>query len=140
MNIFYIWWTIMNVKTPHKSCWLRNKYCNQFRVNEENFRFHAAFCDLIESWNSISGRNDKLTKETFTVLHRTTYAFLEMTKYCIEELKMQYRLPGKFQTDHLEARFGQYRQFSGDQYNISIQQIFECEIKIRISFTIDLTI
>ena len=55
------------------------------------------------------------------------YVFLEITKYCLEELKMQFILPGKFQTDHLEARFGQYQQLSGDQDNISIQQVFECE-------------
>ena len=42
-------------------------------------------------------------------------------------MKIQYILPGKFQTDHLEARFSQYQQLSGDQYNISIQQVFESE-------------
>ena len=30
------------------------------------------------SWNSITERNGKLTKETFTSLHHTTYAFLEL--------------------------------------------------------------
>ena len=64
-------------------------------------------------------------------MHHTTYAFLELTKYCIEELKMLYLLPGKFQTDQLEAKFCQYRQISGDQYNISIQQVFECEKKLE---------
>ena len=64
-------------------------------------------------------------KEIFPALHHTTYSFLELTKYCIEEMKML--LSGKFQTDHFEARFGQYWQLSGDQYNISIQQVFECE-------------
>ena len=42
---------------------------------------------------------------------------------------MVYILPGKFQTDHLEARICQYRQLSGDQYNISICQVFEREKK-----------
>ena len=98
-------------------------------MNEKHFRFLSVFCDWLESWNSISGRNGKLTKETFTALHHTTYAFLELTRYCIEELKMQYILPSKFQTDHIEARFGPYQQLSGDQYNISIQQVFEYEKK-----------
>ena len=140
INIFYIWWTIMNVKTPYKGCRLRNKYCNPLRVNEENFRFLSVFCDWLESWNSISGKNGKLTKETFTALHHTTYAFLELTKYCMEELKMLYILPGKFQTDHLEARFGQYRRLSGDQYNISIRQVFECEQKIRMLSVLKLSL
>ena len=121
----------MNVKISYKSCQHRNKYYDPLRVNEENFRFLSLFCDCLGSWNSISGRNGKLTKESFTALHHTTYAFLELTKYCIEELKMQYILLGKFQTDHLEARFSQYWQLSGDQYNILIQQMFECEKKLE---------
>ena len=80
----------------------------------------SVFCDWLESWNSIFGRNGKLTKETFTALHHTTNAFLELTKCCIEEFKMQYILPGEFQTDHLKARFGQYQQLCDDQYNVSI--------------------
>ena len=84
----------------------------------------------MESWDSIPGKSGKLTKETFTALHHTTYTILELTQYCTEELKLLYILPGKFQTDHLEARFGPYRQLSGDQYNISICQVFECEKKL----------
>ena len=131
INIFYIWWTKMNVKTPYKGSWLRNNYCNPLRVNEENFKFLSVVCDRLESWNSISGKNGKLTKETFTALHHTTNAFLELIKYCKEKLEMLYILPGKFQTDHLVARFGQYQQVSGDQYNISIQHVFECEKKLE---------
>ena len=85
----------------------------------------------MESWNSIPEKSGKLTKETFTALHHTTYAILEHTQYCTEELKMVCILPGKFQTDHLEARFGQYQQLSGDQYNISIRQVFEWEKKTK---------
>ena len=44
---------------------------------------------------------------------------------------MLYILPSKFQTDHLEERFGQYRRLSGDHYNISIHQVFKCEKKLR---------
>ena len=50
--------------------------CNPLRVNEQNFRFLSILCDWLKSWNSISQRNGKLTKETFTALHHTTYAFL----------------------------------------------------------------
>ena len=119
----------MNVKTPYKGYQLRNKYCNSLRVNEENFRFFSVFCDWLEFWNSISVRNGKLTKETFTALHHTMYVFLELIKYCIEELKMLCILSGKFHTENLETTFGQYWQLSGDQYNILIQQVFECEKK-----------
>ena len=102
-------------------------------MNQENFRFLSVLCDWLESWNSISQRNGKLTKETFTALYRTTNAFLELTKYCTDDLKMQYILSGKFQTDHFEARFGQYWQLSGDQYNISMWQMFACGKKRMLS-------
>ena len=69
----------MNIKTPYKGCRFRNKSSNPLSVNEESFSFLSVFCDLSESWNSISGRNSKLTKETFTALHHTTYEFLELS-------------------------------------------------------------
>ena len=125
INIFFIWWNIMNMKTPVKGWNLQNKYCNPLKLNEKNYAFLTIFCNWLESWDSIPGKSGKLTKETFTALHHTTYAILELTQNCTEEMKMVYILPGKFQTDHLEARFGQYRQLSGDQYNISIRQVFE---------------
>ena len=43
------------------------------RVNEDIFTFFSVFC------NTISGRNEKLRKETFTALHHKTYAFLALT-------------------------------------------------------------
>ena len=48
-NTFYIWWTILIVKTQYKGCWLRYKYCNQFRVNEVSFIVLDVFCDWLES-------------------------------------------------------------------------------------------
>ena len=62
INIFYICWTIMNVKTSYKGCQLRNKYCNPLRVNEENFRLISVFCNWVEFWNSIPGRNWQINK------------------------------------------------------------------------------
>ena len=52
---------------------------------------------------------------------------------------MQYILPGKFQTYHFEARFGQYWQLSGDQYNISMQQEFAYK-KNRMLSVLELTL
>ena len=80
----------MNVKTPVKGWNLQNEYCNPLKLNEENYAFLIIFCNWLESWDSIPGKIGKLTKETFTALHRTTYAILELTQYCTEELKMVY--------------------------------------------------
>jgi hypothetical protein len=47
-------------------------------------------------------------------------------------------LTGKFQTDSLERRFGQYRQLSGGNYNVSVQQVLESEKKLRVSSMLSL--
>ena len=88
-----------------------------------------SFCNWLDVWNQNIGEAGKLTKETFTAIKHTTQAILRVSRYCIEELKMDYILPGKFQTDHLESRFGQYRQLAGGNYNISVRQMYECEKK-----------
>ena len=71
----------------------------------------------LDKWSTINDK-DRLTKETFTALHHTTTALLEISEYCLEEPNANYVLLGKFQTDYLEARFGQYRQFAGEQHNV----------------------
>lgn len=45
---------------------------------------------------------------------------------------MKYVLTGKFQTDCLEFRFSQYRQLSGANYHVSVQEIKESEKKLKI--------
>ena len=47
-------------------------------------------------------------------------------------------LLGKFETDSLEARFGQYRQRSGGKYNISLRQVYESENNLRLLSTLKL--
>lgn len=53
----------------------------------------------------------------------------EIVKYAIEYIGVPYVLPGKFQTDNLESRFGQYRQLAGGNYNITVTQVLEAEKK-----------
>ena len=83
---------------------------------------------------------DRLTKETFTALHHTTTALLEISECCLKEPNANYVLLGKFQTDCLEARFGQYKQLAGGLHNVSLQQIYECEKKIRLLSVLNLKV
>lgn len=133
IKIFCKWWDIMNVKTPFKGCRLKKEYATPLTdaADDEKYVFLNSFCDWLEMWDSMKNSTGKLTKETFAALKHTTHAMVELTSYCINELKLKYVLPGKFQTDNLEARFGKYRQLAGAQYNISVRQMFECEKKLR---------
>jgi len=56
---------------------------------------------------------------------------IDFIKYSLNQLKVDYVLPGKLQTDNLENRFSRYRQLSGSNYHISYIQIIESEKKLR---------
>ena len=68
----------MIVKTPNKGGWLHNKYADPLRVNDQNYIFLNVFCNWLESGNSITRSNRKLTNETFTAFHHTTHAILQL--------------------------------------------------------------
>ena len=87
--------------------------------------------EWLGKWNTINAE-DRLTKETFTALHHSTIALLEISEYCSEDPNANYVFLVKFQTDCLEAKFGQYRQLAGRQHNVSLRQIYECEKKVRL--------
>ncbi|XP_064120877.1 uncharacterized protein LOC135225533 [Macrobrachium nipponense] len=108
IKVIYLWWTIMNVKHPHKGTRLHNKYATPltYNVNDEKYIFLQKFHSWLDLWNNMTKTGGKLSRETFTALKHTTNAMIEITKYCVEKLKMKYVLPGKFQTDQLENRFG----------------------------------
>lgn len=93
-----------------------------------NFSMHVTWLDV---WESYKHDNGILTRETHTALRHSTYALLEVTKYCLAELRHKYVLLGKLQTDGLKNRFGQYRQIAGGHYHISIRQLYESEGRIR---------
>jgi hypothetical protein len=142
IELIYHWWCIMNVKSPHKGIRLRNSFMQPLTVSshDENLKFLLKFLDWLDVWKNASCTDGVLTKETHLAITHTTHALTEMAKYCINELKMNYFLCGKVQTDTLEERFGKYRYLAGCQYNVSIRQIFECETKLRLQNSLHLTV
>lgn len=80
INIINTWWTILNVKTPFKGHRLKNKYAFPLtnQKYDESYIFLKKFYNWLERWNNISGNSGKLTKETYTALHHTTHAILEL--------------------------------------------------------------
>lgn len=138
IRIICTWFDIANVKTPNKGKRFQNIYQEPLTLSDDDERFHFMnkFVDWLDFWQKQNCTTGTLSKETFTTLRHSSYAIIEMARYCIEELKHKYFLPGKVQTDALENRFGKYRQLSGSQYNISITQIFESEMKLGVQNTL----
>ncbi|GFX73991.1 transposable element P transposase [Trichonephila clavipes] len=108
--------------------------------DNQTCEFLHKILSLLDSWKGKNCTTGTITKETHLDFIHTTYALLEMSKYCINELKFQYFIPGKIQTDALESRFGKYKTLSGSQYLISIRQLYEVEAKLRMQNFLPLTL
>uniref|UniRef100_A0A1B6CRV3 THAP-type domain-containing protein n=1 Tax=Clastoptera arizonana TaxID=38151 RepID=A0A1B6CRV3_9HEMI len=141
LDIIITWWKIVNVKTPLKGKRLRDIYQEPIvsakTVEDPKLEFLQHFLNWLQVWKTGSFSNT-LSPQTHTAITHTTYCLLELTNYCFDELKLNYMLYGKFQTDLLEDRFGKYRQLAGGQYNISIRQVYETEKKLRIQSLLSL--
>lgn len=61
--------------------------------------FLKNFCQWLEVWDKMEAKGGKRTREMLTALRHTTYGITEITSYCIQELKLNYILTAKFQTD-----------------------------------------
>lgn len=144
ITIIWTWWKIVNVKTPLKGKHLLDKYQEPFTKkiltapNEDTkFYFLHKMLNWLDTWK-ISNFPNNLTRQTHTALSHTIYGLLEVIKYCLTELDMNYVLLGKFQTDPLEGHFGKYRQLAGGHYHISVRQLYESEKRLRIQSILSL--
>ncbi|GFY64755.1 transposable element P transposase [Trichonephila inaurata madagascariensis] len=141
ISLICTWWKIVNVKTPLKGQHLLDPYQQPITLSPDNqtCEFLHKILSWLDSWKGKNCTTGTLTKETHLAFIHTTYALLEMSKYCINELKFQY-FNGKIQTDALESRLGKYRTLSGSQYLISIRQLYEVEAKLRMQNFLPLTL
>lgn len=123
INIISTWWKIVNVKTPSKGRRLNDTLQNPVNSTvDQQLVFLSGMVDWLDAWSSVNMSRGCLTRETHSALRLTCYSLVELSRYCLEELKFKYVLLGKFQTDTLEDRFGRYRQLAGAQYHVSVRQ------------------
>jgi hypothetical protein len=137
IDIISTWWKIVNVKTPLKGQRLQTPITPE-NSDDPKLVFLRKMNRWLDTWNS-GDFPHKLTSQTHTALSHTIHGMLEIIQYCFKELKMNYVLLGKFQTDPLEHRFGKYRQLAGGQYHISIRQLYESEERLRIQSLLTLS-
>ncbi|KAH6920130.1 hypothetical protein HPB50_028883 [Hyalomma asiaticum] len=76
-------------------------------MDDMQLQFLNTFVDWLDTWEKLkvgTGRAGLLTTETHSALRLTSYSLIEVSRYCLEELRFEYVLLGKFQTDSLEER------------------------------------
>ncbi|MBP1527227.1 MAG: hypothetical protein H9Q66_04835 [Spiroplasma ixodetis] len=130
LKIIYDWWSVVNTKTVFKGVRHRNNLEHPVVPNNEPYQYLVDFLSWLIRWKNCNWNG--LTSETYNALVQTTNALIKLTDFCVNNLKFDYVLLGKLQSDSLEERFGKYRQLAGGQYLVSIRQIFEIEHKLRI--------
>lgn len=132
----------MNVKSVLKGKHKRNVFEEPLTYldTDVKIKFLYAFLEWLDQWKKCNLDSGMLSEETHTALYQTTYAMIELVRYCAENFDLKYILTGKFQTDSLENRFGQYRQLAGAQYNITLTQLLEVEKKLRVQSILPLNL
>lgn len=90
----------MNVQTHFKGIRTKNTHAIPLtdNKNDEKMTFLKNFCQWLEVLDKMEAKRGKLTLETFTGLRHTTHGIIEITSYCIQELKLNYIMTAKFQT------------------------------------------
>ena len=128
-------WNIINVKHPLKGVRLRDDRCKPVSsILDSNFKFLQSALSWFKDWSrmGLKPREGVLSRETMEALIHTISTFLEIVHHLLSEKNYKYVLLGKFQTDDLEFRFSLYRQMSGCNYHVSVQQLLETEKKLKL--------
>jgi hypothetical protein len=130
-------WKICNVKYPFQGQRLNDAFCEPIvGLSDPKLVWLRSFHNWLCVWDGqkIDQRHGVLSRETTFSLKHTVYIMCRLCEYLLTTpvcgQQMKYVLLGKFQTDNLEFRFGQYRQMSGANYNVSVTQIMESEKKL----------
>ena len=71
-------------------------------------------------------RLKSLTSSTHDAFVQTLFGLVALSRKLLSHERCQYVLLGVFQSDLLEGEFGIYRQFSGGNYYIGVEQILSC--------------
>ena len=134
-------WNIVNVKSLFKGQRKRLDDANPIRdLNDSRISWMVSFVSWLENWKTYSNTNNTacLTNETYTALRHTVNTMVYMLYDLLSSHTLDYVIPGKFQTDNLESRFGQYRQLSGCNYLVSVAEVMQSEKKLRIKVLLKL--
>ena len=119
-------WNILNIKSPPTVGIRLNDDDRQPFIdsNDERLTFLVDMATCFRKMNnSVLGKRMRgFTNHTSNELHLTINGFVDVIKTLLSS-EYTYVLPGKIQSDRVEAEFGIYRQSSGGNFLISAEQV-----------------
>ena len=118
---------MLNVKSAYVGNRLNDPVINSFTSTyDERFEFLKSLSHMFKEMDTYSAsshtRVKGLTTDTSNALHITLLGICSVVQNLLAK-GMKYVLTGQLQSDRIEAEFGIYRQQSGGNYNISVQQV-----------------
>ena len=116
-------WNILNIKTKDAGRNLNDDDRMPFYYTDDprlEFLLGMARSFKLMDSGKRGCRVRGLTTETANALHQTLHGIVDMIKHLLNS-DYRYALPGKIQSDRLEAEFGIYRGTSGGNYFISVE-------------------
>ena len=133
ITIVLKFWNIVNVKNTTKGIQKRLEDAQVISdTNDMMLQWLQAFACWLKLWNTQTTKAGHLTEEAFTVLFHTVDTLVLLVKDLLDNHKLKYVMLGRFQTDNLEARFGQYRMLSGTNYLVSVKEVIQSEKQIKV--------
>ena len=135
ISVICKWWNIVNVHHPYKGRNTRNADAEPIRTSDDSrLDFLLDMAKWLDHWSDCNKQSNEgfLTEDTYFALAHTLRSLVELVIHLLQTLHIDFILTGKFQTDDLESRFGHYRQMSGGNRLVSIQEIMESEKKLKI--------
>lgn len=130
------WWDMVNVQHRFYG---RNKikphatpFCSE---DDQRLSWLRNMALWLDRWSERSKTSNEgfLSNDTYQALKHSLQSLVLLIKYLISTKKLEFVLTGKFQTDNLEGRFGQYRQLCGGNTLISVEEALQSEKKLRVS-------
>ena len=120
-------WNMLNIKSVNAGKRLNDPgRCAFTSSDDERFLFLGCMATTFKEMNVYSASSHSrvmgLTSDTSNALHLTLLGMCNIVNKLLSK-GMKYVLTGHIQSDRLEAEFGIYRQQSGGNYNISVQQV-----------------
>lgn len=127
------WWDIVNNTSVIKGIVRRNEFSKPISNEDDDYRvkFLEKFVVWINKWHDLDS-NGHLTNDTYKAFVQSTSTLLDVIRYSFTNYDIEYFLPGKFTTEKLEKRFGNYRLLNGCNYNVSLDAVLNAEKKIRV--------
>ena len=123
-------WNMLNVKYVSKGWSKRLEDAFPFNnITDKRLEWISEFALWIKRGKAYNDKNGVgfLTKYTYFSLSHTVTTLVHFIHYLLTDCDMSYVLLGKFQTDNLELRFGNYRQLSGSNYLVSVKEVLQSE-------------